>query len=73
MCEIADDHQGIIAEQMVECVGGFASKKKTNIKDEFPVKKDVDWDAYFARARENIKPSIAARAKEAAKRQEGAE
>lgn len=71
MCEIADDHQSIIAEQMAEAVGGFTSSKKLKIRDEFPVKDGVDWDAYFERQRENIKPSVAARAKKAAKRQEG--
>ena len=71
MCEIADDHQSIIAEQMAEGVGDFVSRKKQKIRDEFPVKDGVDWDAYFERQRENIKPSMAARAKEAAKRQDG--
>jgi hypothetical protein len=64
MCEIADDHQNLIAEQIAEGVGGFASKKKSNIRDEFPVKQGVDWDAYFERQRKNIAPSEAARAAE---------
>lgn len=70
MAEISDDHQSIIAEQMAEDIGGFTSTKKVK-SDKAPTKDGVDWDAYFERQRENIKPSIATRAKEAAKRQEG--
>lgn len=70
MAEIADDHQSIIAEQIAEDVGGLTSKGKVK-PDSAPTKEGVNWDAYFERQRENIKPSIAARAKEAAKRQEG--
>lgn len=70
MAEIADDHQSIIAEQMAEDVDILTSKGKVK-SDNVPAKDGVDWGAYFERQRENIKPSIAARAKEAAKRQEG--
>lgn len=68
MCEIADDHQGIIAEQLAEGADYTPVRRKTVRR---PAENNVDWAAYFERNRQNIQESVNARAAARATKQQG--